>query len=93
MIGRAMHMTQEEKTVTSFADDETIPSWAKGMVASLQVLKIVERRNGNVFGGHDTLTRAEVVVLLVRVLMLKRYAIRKWNDNHLARGESWQLSD
>jgi len=53
---------------TSFADDADIPDWAKGYVAKAAQTQIIEGRSNNRFEPSSTATRAEAVVVLVRIL-------------------------
>lgn len=53
---------------TSFADDTDIPDWAKGYVAKAAQTQIIEGRSNNRFEPSSTATRAEAVVVLVRIL-------------------------
>ncbi|CAH1200753.1 hypothetical protein PAECIP111893_01554 [Paenibacillus plantiphilus] len=72
MIGRALKLrpaaSSAEASGTSFADDFSIPSWAKGSVAAVQGLGIVNGRSGNMFAPNETAIRAEAVVMLLRML-------------------------
>ncbi|RAV21273.1 DUF4832 domain-containing protein [Paenibacillus contaminans] len=68
MIARALGWKADAGVLTPFADDGTIPSWAKPFVMAAAQKGILEGREGNRFAPLDTATRAEAVVLLLRVL-------------------------
>lgn len=68
MIARALRLGGAQATATGFADDTQIPSWAKAAVAALRELGTVTGRDGNNFAPHDLATRAEAVVMLLRML-------------------------
>ena len=59
-------------TLTAFADDEAIPTWAKGQVsAALKAGAVQGSRDDQgapVFGANDPVTRAEATVMLDRLL-------------------------
>lgn len=57
---------------TSFADDAEIPAWAKGYVRYAEQLGVIEGRSNNRFEPSSTATRAEAVVILVRMLQDKQ---------------------
>lgn len=67
MLARAMGAPVETYTPTGFADDSSIPLWSKGAVQSLAELGVVTGRSGNRFEPWASTTRAEAVVLLVRL--------------------------
>lgn len=58
---------------TGFADDESIPTWAKGYVSSALKSGVVQgtiTENGVSFNPDSTITRAEATVLLNRMLQV-----------------------
>ncbi|ANY73033.1 hypothetical protein BBD41_10780 [Paenibacillus ihbetae] len=57
---------------TSFKDDAEIPAWAKGYVRYAEQLGVIEGRSNNRFEPSSTATRAEAVVILVRMLQDKQ---------------------
>lgn len=77
-VAMAMKLAGQEALTTisrtGFADDEAIPTWAKGYVASGLKSGVVRGTIGEqgqiVFQGSDTVTRAEASVLLDRVLQV-----------------------
>ncbi|MGI2297024.1 S-layer homology domain-containing protein [Paenibacillus sp. GXUN7292] len=68
ILSRALQLTEAETSATGFADDNAIPSWAKSAVQAVQQLGLIEGRDGNRFAPNDRLTRAESVVVLLRLL-------------------------
>jgi len=67
MITRALGLTiGRAADSTGFADDAGIPEWAKAAAAS--ELGILKGRDGNRFAPNDKATRAEAVVMLLRML-------------------------
>lgn len=68
MIARALNLPIQANPTTGFADDQAIPQWAKGFVEAMRVQGYVSGRGGNTFTPNDTATRAEAVVLLLRLL-------------------------
>lgn len=68
IIARALQLQPEMDVVTSFDDDADIPQWAKGAVEALRKLGIVTGRSINQFAPNELTTRAEAVVILLRML-------------------------
>ena len=68
MVAKALGLTIDENATTAFADDKDIPIWAKGAVQAIRELEIVSGRGGNHFVPNDKATRAEAVVMLLRML-------------------------
>lgn len=68
MIARAMQLPMESGASTVFADDADIPHWARGAVEAIRKLGVVNGRGDNRFVPHDTATRAEATVMLLRLL-------------------------
>lgn len=68
MIAKALKVSLDSNARTGFADDDAIPKWAKGAVEAIRNLGIVSGRGGNKFVPNDTATRAEAVVMLLRML-------------------------
>ena len=78
----AMHTMDLEAlegvTRTGFADDDTIPTWAKGYVSSALKSGYVQgvvSADGVVFDPERTITRAEAAVLLDRMLQVTDAAV------------------
>lgn len=74
MIARALKLSSEADTLTGFADDKAIPQWAKGSVEAMRNLGFIDGRGGNRFVPSDWTTRAEALVVLLRVLEPKEEA-------------------
>ncbi|MGG1633009.1 S-layer homology domain-containing protein [Paenibacillus sp. NRS-1760] len=68
MIANALKLNIESDTVTSFADDKSIPSWAKGAVAELNKLSLMVGSSSNQFNPKAQATRAEAVTVLLNML-------------------------
>lgn len=68
MIAKAMQLPWEADEETHFADNDEIPQWAKGAAEAIRKLGIVNGRSENHFVPYGTTTRAEAVVMLLRVL-------------------------
>ncbi|MEK3782495.1 RCC1 domain-containing protein [Paenibacillus sp. FSL R5-0810] len=68
MIARALQLELNANALPGFADDETIPGWAKGAVEAIRKLGIVDGRSDNRFVPNETATRAEATVMLLRLL-------------------------
>lgn len=54
-------------TATGFSDDQRIPAWAKVSVAFVKQAGIVQGRDKNEFAPQDNATRAESVIVLLKV--------------------------
>lgn len=57
----------------SFADADSVPSWAAGYVDSAVVEGIVKGAPGNVFNPNDCVTRAEAATMVYRLLKALKY--------------------
>lgn len=68
MIIRALNVELPSDHSTSFADDADIPGWAKGYAAAAAEEGIIRGRDGNQFAPNEHTTRAEAVVMLLRML-------------------------
>lgn len=68
MAARALRLSWEAHEETRFADDNEIPQWAKGAVEAIRKPGIIEGRGENHFMPHETATRAEATVILLRVV-------------------------
>ncbi|QYR21492.1 cadherin-like beta sandwich domain-containing protein [Paenibacillus sp. sptzw28] len=67
MLMRGWGMSAASSTKTSFADDSQIPKWAKGYVTEAALKGIVNGRSSSRFEPGSTATRAEAVVVLIRI--------------------------
>ncbi|WP_256758478.1 S-layer homology domain-containing protein [Cohnella sp. WQ 127256] len=68
IIANALKLTAEANATTGFADDSSIPTWAKGAVSALKKLELVSGKGGNKFDPKATTTRAEAVTVLLKML-------------------------
>ncbi|RXZ81505.1 glycosyl hydrolase family protein [Paenibacillaceae bacterium] len=66
MIARALQLSGEEHTLTSFADQVKIAAWARPFMAAAVEQGILEGRGNNVLAPNDNATRAEAVTMLLR---------------------------
>ncbi|RJX37918.1 hypothetical protein D3P09_17690 [Paenibacillus pinisoli] len=72
IVSRALNLNPPAAAkATTFRDDSAIPAWAKPMVAAAEEQGLVKGREGNQFAPDGTTTRAEAVVLILRVKDLK----------------------
>ncbi|OXM82574.1 hypothetical protein CF651_30295 [Paenibacillus rigui] len=71
MIAKATGQSIEANAATGFADDQDIPEWAKGAVATMKKLGIIEGKGANEFAPGDKTTRAEAVTVLLKMLAQK----------------------
>lgn len=74
----------EQVSVTGFADDATIPTWAKGYVSSALMAGAIhgtrDEQGRVVFSPHSTVTRAEATVILNDLLDVSDVAVQTWSD-------------
>jgi len=70
MIARATGAVLTGHAQTSFADDAHIPAWAKSYVEEIRIMGIINGRGRNLFAPYETLTRAEAVTSILRLLEL-----------------------
>ncbi|MFC4600027.1 S-layer homology domain-containing protein [Cohnella hongkongensis] len=70
MIARALKLQTDAGAFTGYADDDTIPRWARGAVKAIRELGIVNGRGGNRFAPNETATRAEATAMLLRMQQL-----------------------
>lgn len=68
MMMRAMDIEVSHDVTTTFADDASIPDWARGYVAGAVKEDIITGRSGNRFAPNENGTRAEAAVMLLRML-------------------------
>jgi uncharacterized repeat protein (TIGR02543 family) len=69
MIARAVQLTIDDVDAPSgFADDASIPAWAKGAASVLRELGIMTGTGGNRFNSRADVTRAEAVTVLLQML-------------------------
>ncbi|MFD1134418.1 S-layer homology domain-containing protein [Paenibacillus urinalis] len=70
MLVRALGIEPVELEQTGFADDAAIPTWGKGAVEALRELGLMTGRSNNSFAPHEAATRAEAIVIIMRILDL-----------------------
>ncbi len=68
MVARAMKLSEEKSGSLTFADNALIPEWAKGWITGAVRKGIIEGRDNNEFAPNSSATRAEAVVLVLRML-------------------------
>ncbi|MFD0589358.1 S-layer homology domain-containing protein [Paenibacillus sp. GCM10027627] len=68
MMARAAGADTLAVSSTGFADDSVIPAWAKGSVAAVKQLGIVNGRSGNRFAPDAAATRAEAITIIMNLL-------------------------
>ncbi|CAK4844825.1 unnamed protein product [Aphanomyces euteiches] len=71
MIAKALGLSSGATEASGFADDKDIPDWAKGAVAAIKNLGIIEGKGANQFAPGDKTTRAEAVTVLLKMLEQK----------------------
>jgi len=73
ILARALGHTgpAESDTPTGFADDGTIPDWAKGSAAFAKQAGIVQGKGNNLFAPHAHATRAEAVKAILKLIEQK----------------------
>jgi hypothetical protein len=71
MIASALSLALESTTSTDFTDDKDIPEWAKGAVAAVKKLDLVEGKGTNEFDPNAKTTRGEAVTVLLKMLTQK----------------------
>ena len=68
MVANALKVSITGNATTSFADDKSIPLWAKTSVEALKELGLVEGMGNNDFKPKAQTTRAEAVVILMNMI-------------------------
>jgi hypothetical protein len=61
MLAKALGQTVDTNATTGFADDKDIPAWAKGAVAAIKKLSLVEGKGNNEFAPDAKTTRVSKV--------------------------------
>lgn len=72
MIARAMKLEGDAKASTGFSDDSSIPSWARGAIAAMKETGVISGRGNNKFEPTVKATRAETVVMLLRMMKYEK---------------------
>ncbi|MGI2296863.1 S-layer homology domain-containing protein [Paenibacillus sp. GXUN7292] len=68
VLAKAAKLIVEDHADTSFADDASIPVWAKGSIAAAVEEGLLQGRGNNRFAASGTVTRAEAAIIAVRLL-------------------------
>lgn len=68
IAAKALKLNADTQAVTGFVDDADIPQWAKAYVVVAVQKGIVEGRENNQFAPKDKATRAEAIVIILRLL-------------------------
>jgi len=71
MIARALKLDEQKDAAASFTDYANLPEWAKGAIGAVVAKGLMQGKEGGKFDFSEVATRAEVTVILVRVLELK----------------------
>ena len=73
----------EQVSTTGFADDLSIPTWAKGYVSSALMAGAIHGTRDDsgriVFSPNSTVTRAEATVILNNLLGVSNVAVQTWS--------------
>lgn len=72
MIARAMKLEGDAKANTGFSDDGSIPAWARGAIAAMKETGVISGRGNNKFEPTVNATRAETVVMLLRMMKYEK---------------------
>lgn len=72
VIANALGLASLPTDATGFADDASIPAWARGAVAAAKKLGLLSGKGENVFDPNGFLTRAEAVTVLSSLLAHKK---------------------
>ncbi|MGO4545407.1 S-layer homology domain-containing protein [Paenibacillus sp. 2TAB23] len=70
ILARVLELASSTVDQTGFTDDSTIPAWGKGAVNALSELGLITGRSNNSFAPNDAATRAEALVVILRLLDL-----------------------
>ncbi|GAA0375425.1 hypothetical protein GCM10008933_03180 [Paenibacillus motobuensis] len=68
MIVRALGIEPNSKTAPPFSDANTIPAWASPYVAAAYHAGIIQGRSNQAFAPKENATRAEAVIMILRML-------------------------
>ncbi|MBW4085426.1 Ig-like domain repeat protein [Paenibacillus sp. S150] len=69
ILARVLKIGTESRDGTGFADDADIPEWAKGASEALRLQGVMTGRDNNRMDSRSEATRAEAVVLVLRLLL------------------------
>lgn|GEM_PF-2620320 len=67
MLANALGLSGDKNAATGFTDDESIPAWARGAVAAIKKLGVVQGKGSNEFDPAAGTTRAEAITVLMRL--------------------------
>ncbi|RJX41887.1 licheninase [Paenibacillus pinisoli] len=70
MLGRALNAAEQGNAQTTFADDASMPSWAKWAIDAMQKQGIMEGKGSGIFAANDKSTRAEAAKVILKVFDL-----------------------
>lgn len=70
MVVRSLKLPSVQNAELLFADADNVPSWAKAEIAAAVEAGLIQGREGNRLAPNDTITRAEMVALLIRMVNL-----------------------
>ncbi|WP_042169601.1 cadherin-like beta sandwich domain-containing protein [Paenibacillus gorillae] len=68
MLANTQHTKPEATVTTTFADDTDIPAWSKGAIKEIAEQGIVQGRGGNRYVPMATASRAEAIVVLLKLI-------------------------
>lgn len=80
MIGRALQLPADTTNEAWFADEASIPAYAKSFIAQLAELQIINGYTDNSFRPKQHVTRAELAVIIARALKLDGPAASSYPD-------------
>lgn len=66
MLARAIHLPLNDKAELTFADQSSIPEWAKSSISSAVNAGIVSGYEDNTFRSGQMISRAEITTMIVR---------------------------
>ncbi|WP_084783871.1 S-layer homology domain-containing protein [Paenibacillus sp. FJAT-26967] len=69
MVANALSLKAETNGASGFADDKEIAAWAKGAVAAIKRVGLIEGKDFNRFEPNAKTLRAEAVTVLLKVLV------------------------
>lgn len=67
-----MKLEDDAKANTGFSDDGSIPAWARGVIAAMKETGVISGRGNNKFAPTVNATRAETVVMLLRMMKYEK---------------------
>jgi hypothetical protein len=67
MLAKALKYDTTGTVDTGFADDEAIPTWAKGAAKAVKDAGIIKGRSGGIFAPEGSASRAEAITTLVKL--------------------------